>query len=257
MRAATHRSSGEPTADGALRQWGRDLGVAALPLLAMAVGTWWLFGLSASYVAQALGLYAVMCGVLIWNAQKRPMTAGLGAANRITLGRATLVLPIAALVFHPESARDAAYWWIIVWSIVAMLLDSLDGRVARRTGTTSAIGARFDMELDAFLMLALSLFVLQSGKVGPWVILIGALRYLFVGAGWVWRELSEELPESQRRKTVCVVQGAVLLVCLGPIIASEIAPVVAAGALALLVYSFMVDIVWLVRQGRGNLPTHP
>ncbi|MFD8079956.1 CDP-alcohol phosphatidyltransferase family protein [Streptomyces sp. NPDC059718] len=35
---------------------------------------------------------------------------------------------------------------------LALLVDAVDGRVARRTGTTSPLGARFDMETDAFLI---------------------------------------------------------------------------------------------------------
>ena len=41
-------------------------------------------------------------------------------------------------------------------SSVALALDGVDGQVARRTRTVSALGARFDMEVDAFLVLVLS-----------------------------------------------------------------------------------------------------
>jgi phosphatidylserine synthase len=30
------------------------------------------------------------------------------------------------------------YWWVIVLSTVAMVLDGVDGRVARRTGTETS-----------------------------------------------------------------------------------------------------------------------
>jgi phosphatidylglycerophosphate synthase len=141
---------------------------------------------------------------------------------------------------------ERAYWWIIALGTVAMVLDRTDGRVARRTGTTSTFGARFDMELDAFLLLALSVLVWQSGKVGAWVILIGALRYLFVVGGLFWSVLAGELPSSERRKIVCAVEGVALLVCLGPIVPASLAGVVAAGALAALGYSFAVDVRWLL-----------
>ena len=36
------------------------------------------------------------------------------------------------------------------------VLDAVDGHVARRTGTATAFGARFDMEVDAFLIVVLS-----------------------------------------------------------------------------------------------------
>jgi phosphatidylglycerophosphate synthase len=233
------------TVGGALHRSGGDLGAAALPLLAVTATTWRLFGLPASYLIQVVAVYTAMSALVVWHAPAFSTTRGLGIANRITLGRATLVLPVAALVFHPQSLLGAAYWWVILCSAAAMLLDSLDGSVARRTGTTSAFGAGFDMELDAFLVLVLAVLVWQSGKVGPWVLVIGALRYLFVAAGWMWPGLRGQLPESQRRKAVCVVQGIVLLACLPPMMPSVMASAVAAGGLALLMYSFVADVTWL------------
>ncbi|NED04634.1 CDP-alcohol phosphatidyltransferase family protein, partial [Streptomyces sp. SID6648] len=77
---------------------------------------------------------------------------------------------------------------------VALVLDGVDGRVARRTGTCTPLGARFDMEVDAFLILVLSVYV--STDLGPWVLLIGAMRYVFVAAARVWPWLTAPLPPS-------------------------------------------------------------
>ena len=112
------------------------------------------------------------------------------------------------------------------------------------------------MELDAFLLIALSVLVWHSGRVGAWVLLIGALRYLFIVAGWLWSALEAELPVSQRRQLVCVVQGIALLCCLGPVISAAAAPPIAATALGSLVYSFGADLGWLIkaraRAGSGR-----
>ena len=193
-------------------------------------------------------MYALMGALLLRERTAEREHRGLGAANRITLARATIVLPLAGLVFHSGVNAPAMGWWVVLWATLAFLLDHLDGRVARRTGTVSAFGARFDMELDAFLILALSVLVWEWGKVGAWVLLIGALRYLFVGAGLVRRELNGPLPESQRRKIVCVAQGVALLACLAPVVPSDAASILAGSALALLVYSFAVDVRWLLRH---------
>lgn len=72
---------------------------------------------------------------------------------------------------------------LVPMTAVALALDAVDGWVARRTGTASALGARFDMEVDAFLILVLSVQVTPA--VGPWVLAIGGLRYAFVVAGWL------------------------------------------------------------------------
>ena len=233
-----------------LRRAGADLAVGLPSLLAVATATWWLFDLPNAYVLRAVALYALLAAVILRSMPAALPGRGLGAANRLTLVRATLLLPIAALVLEPQILRDTGYWWIIVVSTVAMILDGVDGWIARRTGTATAFGGQFDMELDAFLMLALSVLVWLSGQTGPWVLLIGVIRYLFVAAGWIWPALQAELPPSRRRKAICVIQGVMLLVCLGPIIPPAMASVAAVGALVLLTYSFAADVAWLAQDGK-------
>ena len=225
-----------------------ELLLALLPLAAVSMGTVWLLRLPTAYLWIVLALHAVLGGLLVRHAPQDPGGAGLGAANRVTLARATLVIPIAALVPWSGELGTAGLWWIIATGTVALVLDGVDGRVARATGTVTAEGARFDMELDAFLLLALSILVWSAGPLGPWVILVGLLRYLFVMAGWVWPVLQGELPESRRRKVACVVQGVALLVALGPIVPPLWALAAAALALAVLIHSFGVDTWWLVRH---------
>ena len=253
MTTVTHDSSRALRRWAGLRRTGNDLAVALILLVAVAAATRRLFDLPITYLLQSIALYALMAALVLRYAPAALSGPGLGAANRVTLVRATLLLPVAALVVQPAIRTDAGYWWIIAVCTVAMMLDGVDGWMARRTGTSTAFGGRFDMELDAFLMLALSVLVWLSGKVGPWVILIGGLRYLFVAASWFWSPLRAELPPSQRRQAVCVVQGIVLLVCLGPIISSAMASAVAGGALVLLTYSFAVDVRWLQKGGQEAL----
>ena len=129
---------------------------------------------------------------------------------------------------------------------MVMVLDAVDGRVARRTSTQTGFGARFDMELDAALIMALSVLVWTEGRAGVWCLLIGLMRYLFVLAGWIWPALRADLRESLRRKAVCVAQGVVLLVALGPVIPAAFATSVVAAGLVVLAYSFAVDVRWLL-----------
>jgi phosphatidylglycerophosphate synthase len=271
-------------ASGAVRRYVGDLALGLVPLGAVAAATWWLIDLPATYLAVVATLYTGMAVFLVRGAARgfgafgpgdhemAPSAGrgGMGAANRVTLLRATLALPIVALVVYPEllvgiggragpgasmaAGAWLAAWWVIVVSILAMTLDAIDGRVARRTGGGSVLGARFDMELDALFLLALSTLVWQSGRVGPWVLAIGALRYLFVAAGWLTPHLRGVLPESFRRKAACVVSGIALLVAIGPIIPPSVAVVAVAAGLASLAYSFAVDVVWLLDRPANREP---
>ena len=223
-----------------------DVALGLLPLAACAFTTSRLLELPPQYFADVLGIYTLMAALIVRFLPPDLPRPGLGAANQITLVRATLVMPVAALMLQPALPSATALWWIVAVSTVAVALDGVDGLVARRRGQETRFGARFDMELDAFLMLVLSVLVWRTGRVDAWVLLIGALRYLFVAAGRLWPLLTADLPASLRRKTICVVQGVGLIVCLAPIVPPELAARGAAGALILLVYSFAVDVIWLI-----------
>ena len=172
-----------------------------------------------------------------------PRFSAPGPANQVTAGRLVLTLAVAATAVRPAS--DTTAWAAVGLGLLVTLLDGVDGWLARRSGTATAFGARFDMEVDALLILALSVLAWRHGKVGAWIIASGLLRYLFVAAGWFLPWIERPLPPSRRRQTVCVVQIAALLVALLPLVPAPIAAGVAAMSLAALCYSFLVDLVWL------------
>lgn len=229
--------------------------VAAVPATAVAVATARWYDLSDVYVWTVLLGYAALSALVVAGAPRRLPPPGLGWANRVTLLRATLVLPVAALLVTPGSARGSLAWLAVALALVALALDGVDGAVARRTASETPFGARFDMELDAFLILVLAGLVWTSTPLGFWVVWIGLVRYLFVLAGWLWTPLTGDLPPSFRRKAICVVQVAALLVALAPVVPASLAVGACALALTLLAYSFAVDVLWLVRTAYRPAPS--
>jgi hypothetical protein len=105
------------------------------------------------------------------------------------------------------------------------------------------LGAWFDQEVDAFLLLVLSLFVARS--LGSWVIAIGAMRYAFLVAGWVAPWLRRPLPFRYWRKVVTATQGIVLVVASANVVPASVAAIAVAGALLMLAESFGRDVAWL------------
>lgn len=201
-------------------------------------------GVQAGVVFAALAL-----GIVVLQKQLR-MAFELSPADRVTLVRAVVAACCAGLLFHADTAT-ALGWWLSALAAVALVLDGVDGWLARRTGTASAFGARFDMETDAFFILVLSGLVWQLDKAGPWVLAIGAMRYAFLAAAMVLPRLSVPLLPSRRRQAVCVVQVVALVICLVPAVSPAAATALAAGALAALVYSFAVDVNWLLHRPRA------
>ncbi|WP_414495982.1 CDP-alcohol phosphatidyltransferase family protein [Streptomyces sp. CRN 30] len=217
-----------------------------LALLGGAIGlgpAGWLTG-----AAFTLATWAVLTRAL-----RRTRPPSFGPANRVTLGRTVLVGGVTALV--ADSFRHAPPVALFVGlTAVALVLDGVDGKVARRTGTTTPLGARFDMEVDAFLILVLSVYV--SLSLGPWVLLIGLMRYVFVAAARVLPWLDGALPHSMARKTVAAVQGVVLLAAASGWLPHVVTLALVGSALGSLVWSFGRDVAWLWRTRETPAPVH-
>jgi len=143
----------------------------------------------------------------------------------------------------------AQHGWLIAGLMVLTLsLDWLDGWIARRFAMTSAFGARLDQELDAVFILVLAFTVFQLGKAGIWVLAAGLWRYGFLGLIRISDRFRTELPFSHRRRTVCGLTVAVLILCIAPAVQPPVSNAIAATAVLLLSASFLIDIVWLSRR---------
>lgn len=184
----------------------------------------------------------------------RALPHPFGAANWVTLIRAAFgatVLAWAGAALVERAAPDASLRWAVAFGgVVALGLDGVDGYLARRLGTASAFGARFDMEADALITLALAAFVWGAGQAGVWVLAAGAMRYIFVLGGWLWPVLAIPLPPRRRRQSLCVAQLLALLLALAPPVTPAWGSVICLVGLLLLVYSFGVDVAWLVARPR-------
>jgi phosphatidylglycerophosphate synthase len=247
--AGTGPGSGPLNAQGTQVATGVAIALAITATLAIAFVHTRIAAGDLSVVARALAYATVGGWLLAWLAVKHDVNPMFGAANAVTLARGVLALDLLALLGSPPSAVLA--WSIVAVALVALVLDGVDGRVARRRGETSAFGARFDMETDALLILVLAALAWSHGKAGAWILLAGALRYLFVAAGLVLPWLAASLPPSRRRQAVCVVQIASLILCLAPFLTPPASAAIAFTGLVALLGSFAADVAWLARRARG------
>ncbi len=211
------------------------------------------FGLSGGRETGAVLSAVLFLGIAVWLGRALATAyphARLGLCNVLTLLRAALASALVAPLVAPDRIASNAglAWTLLGMAVVGLALDGVDGWLARRSGLVSDVGARFDMEVDAILALTLALLALAAGKAGVWVIALGAMRYAFVAAAVALPWLRRELPPSFRRKVVCVVQIAVLIALLAPSLTVPASTVLGLAAVALLCWSFAVDIVWLARQ---------
>ncbi len=198
----------------------------------------WIVGLASGSAATALVVAARM----------RSGQPAIFPADWITLARALLIAGVAGLVAD-SFAGPVSSTALVTLSTAALVLDGVDGQVARRTGTATALGGRLDSEADAFLILLLSIAVAQD--YGGWVLLIGAARYALLLAGWLIPWLAAPLPPRYWGKVVAAVQGIVLTVAASGLLDRRTGMIAVAVALLLLAESFGRSVIWLYRTGAG------
>jgi phosphatidylglycerophosphate synthase len=220
------------------------------PLSSIAAGLLGLFAVDRVSPLSAAGwtaglLYLVVSNALLARGLHHGGITAFGWANGVTATRSTLVGLVWAIV-TTSLVSDVSVPLLIVLASSALILDAVDGWVARRTRTESQFGARFDMEVDAFLLLVLSVYVAPS--LGWWVLAIGLLRYAFVVAGWLAPWMRATLPPRYWRKVVTAVAGVALIIAASGVPPGWVGVVVTLIALALLVESFGRDVLWLAAR---------
>jgi len=198
----------------------------------------WIAGLATGSAAAAL----------IVTARMRSDQPAIHPADWVTLARALLIAGVAGLVAG-SFAGPVPVTALVTLSAAALALDAVDGQVARRTGTATALGARIDGETDAFLILLLAIFV--SHDYGGWVLAIGAARYALLAAGWLIPWLAAPLPPRYWGKVVAAVTGIVLTVAASGLVDRRAGMIAVAAALLLLAESFGRNVIWLYRTGAG------
>ena len=226
----------------------KALGLVAVVVLASIVRAGLQLG--QLYPLKASAVFAGAMLIAIGFVREHHRFACFGPANEMTTARVMFVALVVSFIGEPTLPVVAASAAIATLGIT--VLDAADGWLARRSGMQSDFGARFDMETDALLIMALAILAWQYGKAGPWVLISGLLRYLFVAAGWVLPWMREPLFPSVRRKAICVVQTAGLILTILPPIVPPASEWLAAVSLAALVYSFLVDTLWLWRRAPAS-----
>lgn len=166
----------------------------------------------------------------------------LKLANLVTLSRAVLIVPVFALlnVGRPWSA-------LAVYGVAAST-DLIDGWLARRSGRASAFGAQLDAVVDNVFSLAILGFLLiaypgvaERHGVALGVLFAGPLLYL--AASWLLKRRFLMFHFWSAK------WGAVLLFCMWPLIALTRSELWIPLTAALVAFSRLEQIVFILRGG--------
>lgn len=138
---------------------------------------------SSIIVLGAVSLVSFAAYIYMFSAELSNYSPFAGYANWITLFRVIIISFIC--VFWQQLALST----VLLISVIGVLLDWLDGFLARKLNLTSEFGLYLDMEADAFLVSVVSIILWISYDF-HWIILLsGLLRYpyavllLFINGG--------------------------------------------------------------------------
>ena len=107
-------------------------------------------------------------------------------ANALTALRLILVAPFAFFMARGD-VRSAAIA-LAIWA-VALITDFLDGPIARRRGTVTALSGTFDHTTD-FLFVTSGIFAGAYRGVFPWILptlIVAAFAQYFIDSYWIHR----------------------------------------------------------------------
>ena len=215
-------------------------------LLGAALLGWLLSWLSASTAGFCFLLLATLVA-------RHSRARTFGAADVVTLIRGLGICFLAGLAL--QALVNGLEWHgmvaMIIIGTLCLLLDGVDGRVARARREASAFGARFDVETDAALLVVLSVAVAALGIADWWVLAIPAMRYGYVAASLLVPALRTPLPYRYSAKVIAVLQAVALLAALTSRLTrgEHWVPVtILLAALASLCWSFGSSVVWQLRH---------
>jgi len=87
-------------------------------------------------------------------------------ANYITISRMALIFPVLILSTAEPGLNN---WVALILFVIAGITDHLDGYVARKTGSTSELGALLDLVADKLLIIV-TLFYFISYESNPFLL---------------------------------------------------------------------------------------
>jgi len=185
----------------------------------------------------------------------------LGAANLLTLGRAALIAAMAGFLFQDPPGDGRGAW--LRWApgglyLLAVVMDYVDGWVARATGTVTRLGELLDTEIDALGLLVASLLLVSGGK-APTVFVGVGIGYYGIRAArrirsWAGRRTGEVKPRAGARMVAGCEMGFAAVALL-PVLSPE-ATAPAGWVMASVFLAGMVKD-WLVICGRASPEGRP
>ncbi len=158
-----------------------------------------------------------------------------GWANWITFSRLLLLLGVS--FFHYLLSPLSLFFSFGA----VIMLDVIDGAIARKKNLQSDFGLYFDMETDALFVLLVAFVLYTENMIPVWVFIPGLLRYINVAIYSIFRLPAKKEP---KRKYASYIAGFLFLALILPFIipANFSIPILAIASIAV-IFSFIISFI--------------
>jgi len=169
-------------------------------------------------------------------AQYRPWA---GYANWVTMLRLVFIFILA---FVYQNIPDIWMAIILAWLII---MDIIDGFLARKLKLSSDFGLYLDMESDAYFVCMCSLMLYFGGYLPWWILVVGFMRYLNVAVFYLFQLPPKKEP---KRWYASYIAGFLFWALLAPYLMEKkwYLPIVAIASI-LVTASFIISFVQYLR----------
>ena len=166
-----------------------------------------------------------------------------GLANYLTIFRGLLICELAGFIFlTPPEIRIG--WIPGSLYIAVLMMDCLDGYVARLRSETSIFGEFLDRDFDALGALISVMLAAHYAKVPDWYVIVGVAYYVFTFGGWLRRKIGRPLyplPASRYRRYISVLQSVFIAAAILPLPVFPEVKLLAILLMVLVLASFLRD----------------
>lgn len=145
--------------------------------------------------------------------EKNRLFSTLGAANWITLLRASAIVALAGFLpltinqGHDLLNSDALAWSPGIIYLAISMADLLDGFVARKQGRETELGKQMDIVTDAAGLLVASLLAVALGRLPVIYLLVGLAYYPFIFGIWLRHKRALPVVALQSRPYSRIIAG--------------------------------------------------
>lgn len=192
---------------------------------------------------------------LLWTALEKnhplystDLQSHLGVANWLTFGRGLLIGALGGFLFQgPPGDAEGADW--LIWLpgvvyIIAILMDYLDGYLARARGAETHLGEWLDTKIDALGLLVAPILAIGYGRLPIYFIGVSLAYYLFQLGIWYRRQNSRptiEIKPHPAKRMIAGFQMGLVAIALFPVLSRPVMTIAATIFMIPLLAGFLRD----------------